>query len=195
LQAEKSFILGVILMSTAIGIVSNAQTTLNNSNSQQEVYLIHVKFYAAWPWRYEKAPEFSPRYVLSLDTMQIEVNGNVKYSSPGLKREPAFSNGIIADVVMVKFPKGDTFSVKFSTSFNHFPNYSILNRSWDTTFTITNDNNKQFFFIANRGIPRQGKNNYHLVWQLFDSQNTRKKLALRLQKKLIENTVHTITIE
>jgi hypothetical protein len=191
----KFFFFGVILINTIFGFESNAQKTSNNSNIHQEVYLLHLKFYASWPWRYEKAPKFSPKYVLSLDTMHIEVNSHVKYSSPGLKREPAFSNGIITDVVAVKFPQGDTLSVRFCTSFDRFPNYSIRNRTWDTTFTITNDNNKQFFFIANRGTLRKGKNNYQLFWQLFDNQNTRKQLTRRLQKKLIQNTVHTITLE
>lgn len=190
-----SLILWLSLFCKLVGLPLTAQPTHNKKNEYQVVYLLHLKFYAAWPWRHEKAPKHTPRYVLSLDSMHMEVNNDFKYSSPGLKREPFFSNGIIVDVVAVKFPKGDTLLVKFRTSFNGFQNYSILNRSWDTTFTITNADNQHFFFIANRGTPRKGNNNYQLVWRLFDSQNTRKQLARRLQKMLMANTAHTITIE
>jgi hypothetical protein len=190
-----SLIVWLSLFCIVFGSQLNAQPTGNKEMEYQIVYLLHLKFYAAWPWRYEKAPKHSPKYVLSLDTMEIEVNDNEKFSSPGLKREPVFSNGITADVVAVKFTKSDTLLVKFRTSFNRFQNYSILNRSWDTSFIITSADNQHFFFIANRGIPRKGNNNYQLVWRLFDSQNTRKQLAMRLQKMLMQNTVHTITID
>jgi hypothetical protein len=172
-----------------------AQSYQNKYKEYSVIYLLHLKFYEAWPRSYEKAPKHSPIYVLSLDTLKIKVNDTVLFHSPGLKRRPGWRNGINVSVVEIRFPKGDSIHVNFKTSTSMYANYSLPNRSFDTSFTIKEPKPNDFYFLAHRPLKLKGRTNSQFTWRLFDSKNTRKQLAERLKGMLEDNIVHRIVIE
>jgi hypothetical protein len=182
-------------MAAFIGYCAHSAGQAQNKTPMEYhvVYLVHLQSYRAWPWSSERISKHSPRDVLSLDTMYIEVNHIFKHSSPGLKREPAFRLSILADVIEVRFPKGDTLVVNFKTQLGNSMRLPKSNRIWDTTIQITNAANKDFYFVGYRRIGFGNRNDPKLVWNLFNSSNTRKQLSHRLKNNLIRNTVRKIT--